>query len=292
MKRERNVEVGNSEFSASFNLHFSIQHPAFSISPMLPDLKLLIQLQDLDSAGERLRRRMADIPAPQAALDSRLAGLTEAVAGVKERVATSQASRRDIEKDLAAVQTRLSKYKGQLMEVKTNKEYHAMQTEITAAEALVRREEDRLLERMEEAETFAAELKASEAVLKSGQTEAARGRQQMETDRTATEQELEKTNAERAQAAASVSPGVLALFERVSKHRKGLAVSEARDGLCTQCHVRLRPQVYNELRRNESVMQCESCSRILFFATPVVSAPGAAPAPDKEAESAPAEPGS
>ena len=173
------------------------------------------------------------------------------------------------------------------MEVKTNKEYHAMQTEITAAEGVVRREEDRLLERMEEAETLAAELKAAEAALKSGQTELTRSRQQMATDQTTTEQDLEKTSAERVQIAASVSPGVLALFERVSKHRKGLAMSEARDGLCTQCHVRLRPQVYNELRRNESVMQCESCSRILFFVAPVSSL-----AQTPEAQSAPAEPGS
>jgi hypothetical protein len=101
-----------------------------------------------------------------------------------------------------------------------------------------------------------------------------------------TELDLEKANAERAQVAASVSPDTLALFERVSKHRKGLAMSEAREGLCTQCHVRLRPQVYNELRRNESVMQCESCSRILYFVAPAVAASAAA-----EPESAPAEPG-
>jgi predicted nucleic acid-binding Zn-ribbon protein len=256
---------------------------------MLPDLKLLIRLQELDSAAERLRRRMADLPAAQAALNAQLADLTGAVASVKERTSASQAARRDIEKDLAAVQARLNKYKDQLMEVKTNKEYHAMQTEITAAEALVRREEDRLLERMEEAETFAAELKAAEAALKSGQAQLKGSLQQMETDRVDTEQDLEKTSAERAQVAAAVSVGVLALFERVSKHRKGLAMSEARDGLCTQCHVRLRPQVYNELRRNESVMQCESCSRILFFlAAPGVSPPASTP----EARSAPAEPGS
>ena len=153
---------------------------------MLPDLKFLIRLQELDSAAERLRRRMADLPAAQAALETRLANLTAAVAGVKERIAASQTSRRDTEKDLAAVQARLSKYKDQLMEVKTNKEYHAMQTEITAAETLVRREEDRLLERMEEAELFAAELKAAEAALKSGQSELKGSLQQMETDRVAT----------------------------------------------------------------------------------------------------------
>jgi predicted nucleic acid-binding Zn-ribbon protein len=254
---------------------------------MLPDLKFLIQLQELDSNAERLRRRMADLPAAQAALDSRLAELTGTVASVKERIAASQASRREIEKDLAAVQTRLSKYRDQLMEVKTNKEYHAMQHEITAAETVVRREEDRLLEQMEEAETLAAQLKAAEAALKAGQADVTRSRQQMETDRTTTEQDLEKTNTERARVAGSISPAVLALFERVSKHRKGLAMSEARDGLCTQCNVRLRPQVYNELRRNESVMQCESCSRILYFV-----AAAAAPAPSPEPQSAPAEPGS
>ncbi len=269
---------------------FSIQHSAFSIQhfPMLPDLKLLIQLQDLDSAAERLRRRMADIPAAQAALDARLADLTGAVASVKERIATSQASRRDIEKDLAAVQTRLSKYKGQLMEVKTNKEYHAMQTEITAAEEVVRREEDRLLERMEEAETLAAELKAAEAALKTGQTDLVRSRQQMDADRTTTEQDLERPTPSARRSPRACRLATLALFERVSKHRKGLAMSEAREGLCTQCHVRLRPQVYNELRRNESVMQCESCSRILYFVAPAV----AATAPAAESEPAPAEPGS
>jgi uncharacterized protein len=253
---------------------------------MLPDLKLLIKLQELDSAAERLRRRMADIPGAQAALDARLAELKGAVASVKERISASQTARRDIEKDLAAVQTRLSKYKDQLMEVKTNKEYHAMQTEIASAETVVRREEDRLLERMEEAETLAAALKTAEAALKSGEAEVTRSRQEMDAERTATERDLSKTLDERAQVAASVSAGVLALFERVSQHRKGLAMSEARDGLCTQCHVRLRPQVYNELRHNQSVMQCESCSRILFFVPPAV------PAPVAEEQSSPAEPGS
>ena len=95
----------------------------------------------------------------------------------------------------------------------------------------------------------------------------------MDAERTASERDLAKTLDERAQVAAGVSAGVLALFERVSQHRKGLAMSEARDGLCTQCHVRLRPQVYNELRHNQSVMQCESCSRILFFVPPAVPTP-------------------
>jgi uncharacterized protein len=54
----------------------------------------------------------------------------------------------------------------------------------------------------------------------------------------------------------------------VAHGRKGIAVAEARDGLCSVCHVRLRPQIYNEVRRNESLHQCESCTRILYYAAP------------------------
>ena len=43
---------------------------------------------------------------------------------------------------------------------------------------------------------------------------------------------------------------------------------EARDAICTICHVRLRPQVFNNVRRNDSIIQCDSCQRILYFAQP------------------------
>jgi predicted nucleic acid-binding Zn-ribbon protein len=251
---------------------------------VLSDLQSLIELQELDLTAERLRRRIADFPASLAAIDGRLTDLTTAVAAIKERMSASQTARREIEKDLAAVQGRLSKYKDQLMEVKTNKEYHAMQTEISTAEQLVRQQEDRLLDRMEEAETQAAELKSAEAALKDGQMQSARERQELEAERTAAENDLGKTAAARAALAARLAPQALALFEHVSKHRRGLAMSEAREGHCMQCHVRLRPQVYNDVRRNETLIQCESCSRILYFvpapapdAQPTASAPAAEP---------------
>ena len=249
---------------------------------MLADLQSLIELQDLDLTAERLRRRIADFPAALAAIDSRLTELTAAVAAVKDRMSASQTARREIEKDLAAVQGRLSKYKDQLMEVKTNKEYHAMQTEIGTAEQLVRQHEDRLLERMEEAETQAADLKAAETALKAGTAQAVSDRQALEAERASADAELTRTAAQRASVAGRISPAALTLFEHVSRHRKGLAMSEARDGHCTQCHVRLRPQVYNDVRRNESLIQCESCSRILYFVP--------APAAEAQPSPAPAEP--
>jgi predicted nucleic acid-binding Zn-ribbon protein len=226
-------------------------------------------------SAERLRRRIADLPSMQAALEARIAERTGAVSEVKERIAANRAARQEIEKDLSAVQTRLSKYKDQLMAVKTNKEYQAMQTEIGVAEQSVRSQEDRLLERMEETDTLAAELKSAEAALKMEQGDVTRDRQALDAERTRDEQDLQQITTDRAQVAAALSGAALALFEHVAKHRKGLALSEARDGHCTQCHVRLRPQVYNDVRRNDGLIQCESCSRILYF----VPAPATSTAP-------------
>jgi predicted nucleic acid-binding Zn-ribbon protein len=232
---------------------------------MNADLQHLIHLQELDLAAERTRRRIADLPAARAALEDRISQRTAAVDAVKQRIATNQAARRELEKDLAAVQARLSKFKNQLMEVKTNKEYQAMQKEMSVAEQEISEHETRLLERMVDADGLAAELKAAETALKADQAEVARELTTLEAERDQAERVLQRTTEERTGVAARVSSEALAVFDRVAHGRKGLALAEARDGLCTVCHVRLRPQVFNEVRRNDSLIQCESCGRILYF---------------------------
>jgi uncharacterized protein len=230
-----------------------------------PDLQHLIRLQQLDVEIDSARRRITEIPAIQQAMDERLAAQTAAVEGVKQRLAASQSARREIENEVASVQTRLSKYKGQLTEVKTNKEYQAMQKEITTAEETVRSHEDRVLERMEETENLTRDLKAAEAELKRQQGEIAAERTALEAEAGELRKKAEQTAVERTDVAKALSPPALKLFEHVSRQRKGLAVAEARDGICTVCHVRLRPQVFNEVRRAENLIQCESCLRILYF---------------------------
>ena len=240
---------------------------------MLPDLQHLIHLQELDSAAERSRKRIADIPAIQQSLEARSAARAAEVQAVKDRIAATGASRRDIEKDVAGVQARLSKYKEQLMAVKTNKEYTAMQHEIATAEGLVRSHEDRLLDLMEMGEKEAADLKAAEAAMKSEQADLARQQRELDAERETQEGELRRLSADRDTVAAQVSREAMAIYVRVAHGRRGVALAEARDGLCSVCHVRMRPQTFNEVRRNDGIHQCESCTRILYYIQPAAAAP-------------------
>lgn len=226
-----------------------------------------------------MRRRIAEIPALQDAMAARLADQHAAVAAIRQRLADNQTARRDIEKDVAAVQTRLSRYKDQLMEVKTNKEYQAMQHEIATAQDSIRAHEDRILEGMEEAETLNAELKTAEAELKRQEAAVSAERTVLDAETGALQKQADEKQGGRAAIAAHVSAQALRLFDHVAKQRKGQALAAARDGICTVCHVRLRPQVFNEVRRNESLIQCESCLRILYFVP--AAAPESATSPSR-----------
>ena len=123
----------------------------------------------MDTQAADARKAQTSIPETQQALDQKLEGARSTVAAAKDKQAANQADRRALEKDLAALNTRLSRYKDQLMEVKTNREYTAMQHEIETAQGEVKRLEDQMLEKMLEADELAAGLKAAEAALKTAE---------------------------------------------------------------------------------------------------------------------------
>jgi predicted nucleic acid-binding Zn-ribbon protein len=235
---------------------------------MNPDLTRLIRLQQLETAADEARRKIADHPARTQALDARLQTARDVVGGIKARLAAAADKRRAEEKEVAGVQTRLAKYKDQLLEVKTNREYTAMLHEIEAAQNDIRTREDRILEIMMETDELNAAIKTSEAELKAAEKDVAAERALLDAETARMQSEIERTTAERKKLVADIDRHVLSIFETTAKGRKGVAVAEARDGLCTICHVRLRPQVFNEVRKNESIIQCDSCRRILYFAGP------------------------
>lgn len=232
---------------------------------MHADLERLIALQQLDSSIYAAERQLADEPARLAALDLRLDGARQTVATIKERAAASQALRREIDKDIALHQGRLSKFRDQSMAVKTNQEYHAIQHEIAFAQTEIKKHEDRMLEQMMEADEVAAALKAAEAELVATQQAVTAEKRDIAAEHDSLRKQVDALKGERLALVSAVSPQAQSTFNLVARRRNGIAIAEAKDGICTVCHVRLRPQVFNTVRRNEAVIQCDSCQRILYF---------------------------
>ena len=244
---------------------------------MLADLERLIELQAIETRAADAARVMAEAPSRIAALDALLQAATAEVDAAKHALADSQTARRTIDKDLAVVQQRQSKYKDQLMEVKTNPEYHAMQHQIAAAAAEVGRYEEHILINMLEADEISARLKQAEAALKAAHAKVSADRASIEQQVTAQQAVLAECNASRAGVVAAMNdPGMLDTFARIVKVR-GTAVARAVGERCTVCQVRLRPAVFVSVVRNDQIVQCDSCQRILFFVPPKPADAAAAP---------------
>jgi hypothetical protein len=235
---------------------------------MSPDLDRLIKLQQLESAIEEARRSIAAHPARLQDADTRLDTVRRALEDARQKLKLNQDARRTLEKDAAVFQTRLSKFKDQLSEVKTNREYQAIQKEMEVAQGELRAAEDKVLDRMVEADGLTAEVKQRETALASQQKAIEAEKNKLGVELTSTEQALSGATAARTELLAQTEPRLVALFEHVMRARKGVAVCAAADGHCTICHVRLRPQVFQEVRRNDSIIQCDSCQRILYYVPP------------------------
>ena len=236
---------------------------------MSPDLERLIQLQRLDTAIDEARRRVAAHPQRLQDADQRLAEAQAVLDHAKQQLKASQDARRECEKEAAVFQGRLTKFKDQLSAVKTNREYQAMQVEIETAQRELAAAEEKVIERMVEADGLAAEIKAAEKTFAARQKEIDAEKKALNDELAAVEATLQEKTASRAAVVAAISPSLISLFEQVAKARKGIAIAEAtREGLCAACHVRIRPQVFQDVRRNDQVIQCASCNRILYYIPP------------------------
>jgi uncharacterized protein len=242
---------------------------------MHADLEKLIALQQAEVELRRVKGQLADVPRVRAELDARLASERGRLEAARAALVDSQKARKQHEGALQDLEAKRSKYKGQLMEVKTNKEYTAMLHEIEGVEREIRDREDHVLAEMERAESLAGEVKAEEGLFKALEEKARSEGLALQSRESALEEERKRLQAARDATAATVPEDAMALFQRVARLR-GVAVAEARDDMCQLCHVKLRPQLYVDLKRNESLVPCAHCGRILYY---VPTAPAVVPGP-------------
>jgi uncharacterized protein len=229
-----------------------------------PDLRNLIALQDIELQIVGLQKEAFDIPNKIQNFEAELQHIKEAY---EERVAHMKEMsnrKRTLEGQVDLIRTKLSRLKDQLMAVKTNKEYTAMLHEIQMAEEQIRAEEDKILDVMEETEGKEKDLRDSEQAMLRRSAELQESIRKTNESAPLLEADLAKLRNEKAQMESHVEAELLARYRRIADARKGVALAEAKDELCSVCHVRIRPQMYAELLRTENIHACDSCSRILF----------------------------
>lgn len=235
---------------------------------MAPEVKLAIRLQELDTRIEELRREIVALPKHIAEVERTLESHVRKVEADRAALAANQRDRRHLELEVQSEEQKLARLKDQSMQAKTNEQLWAFQHEIQYVENRIRQLEDRILDMMAESERLEQALKAAEVALAAERKQVEAEKQQAQQRSEEARKLLEVLTRERHQTASALPPALYKNYERIRKLRKGIAVAEVVDGRCTACHVVLRLQFYQDLRRGEQVMFCESCGRILYYNPP------------------------
>lgn len=239
---------------------------------MHPDLERLIELQIVDTTISHLNAEIALLPKKIAAIETKLNAAKVHVERVKTAMQAGDKAKRGHESEIQAQQQKISKYKDQSLNVKTNPEYKALLQEIQFAEQAIKGFEDKILEVMIDADARKDELKAAENELKSETAEIEREKEQARQITARDQAELVDMNGKRDELRAGISPDVLAHYDRVSKFRgTGLAVEKA--GMCMGCRVYLRPQVLQHVHTNSEIIYCDQCQRVLYSEAAAVAPP-------------------
>jgi predicted nucleic acid-binding Zn-ribbon protein len=235
---------------------------------MLPALSVLIELQALDSAIDAARKRLAEIPALEKSGSQQVAAATAGLDAAKAAANESAAARKLAEKDVAAIDARLSKFEDHKAAVKTNDEFHALQREVAASQEQKGVLEEKVLELMMEADTLAAKVKDAEGVLAGAKKALDAMRATHAAEKTALEGKVAELVAERTKVATGLDKPTFTKYEQLLKGRRGVAIARMEGELCMACHIAMRPAVAARVRKNEELLTCDNCQRILYYVQP------------------------
>jgi predicted nucleic acid-binding Zn-ribbon protein len=125
--------------------------------------------------------------------------------------------------------------------------------------------EDELLILLERREEFEARAKEAEAVADALRASVERVASEAAAELGTVSAALEEERRKRADLAASVDPELLALYEDLRVHKKGVGAAALVDGVCQGCHERLSSVELDKVRHTGDVPRCEYCRRILVL---------------------------
>ncbi|TMB16396.1 MAG: hypothetical protein E6J71_16415 [Deltaproteobacteria bacterium] len=232
---------------------------------MATQIELLADLQIVDQSLRAKTLEVAEGEARAAALEEAIRAQNTAATKVREEVAGLAAKQRDLEARLTAAETKMKDRRMRITRIRNDKELGLAKREIDLLKEETSTVETELVSIMEEGETASARLTGLETELARLTTtrdgEAADQREKFAH----LAAEIERERARRSELVQTVDSDLRRKYELIFSRRGGVAVVEIRGGICQGCRMRVPPQLFNEIQRNQHVILCPSCQRILFW---------------------------
>lgn len=232
---------------------------------MQKGLQLLIELQEIEKKAEAVHRRKARAPQQIAQLEEELRSAETQKVQQQEMLENTRKLRGQLEREVEDLERRITRSRQKLLEVKSNREYQALLKEIDDIQELIRDREDQILDRMERAERLQAALTEQEKVAERARQRLEKEGAELNKEQEKADTQIEELNRQKQELNSQIPERLLEQYQFLKAHRGGIAVAPVKHGTCQICHMNLPPQLYIDLQRDEQLLQCPACQRIIYW---------------------------
>lgn len=225
----------------------------------------MVEMQGLDTQIFRLKRDLESIPEEMKKMEDEFKEKTSNLKKMEDSVKALQLKRKEKELDLGTKEGTIKKQQVQLYQVKTNKEYTALEQEIARIRADNSVLEEDVIKILDQIDTENQRISKEKEFLKSEETHLNEEKKKKSGEVKRIEAELVRLNTERTALAVKIDKSILPKYERIIKNKDGLAVVSVANEVCQGCFRILPPQVINEIRMKSDLIFCDNCARILYI---------------------------
>lgn len=233
---------------------------------MLPIIEKLLVLQDRDRRLNRVRAELGAVPGQRLLLQSKASKAATEFDTAKKRTQQVESDRKKLELEVDTLKDRIGKVRAQQNETRSNDQYKAYQHQIETSEGEISKLEDQQLTLMEQGEGASKELAEATKVATSLKAETDRQLADLASREENLNRELQAAISAREQAASTIDdPQTLSKYNRALKMKGDNVVVGVGGGVCGGCHMKLPTQSVVSAKGQAEIVNCPSCSRLLYF---------------------------
>jgi len=235
-------------------------------------LKLIIELQELDTAIVSIADNIALLPRKLAQFEDPLKEASTLFESIKKKSETLNKKKHDKDLELDEVQDKIDKLKTRSNDIKTNKEYEAHRKEIETFEKNIYKIEDDILVLMEAIEAFAGDVQKEEEKVKSAEENFKIQGKLIEEEKIKLNSEIDICKAKRDDFATRIDKNIYDQYMQKFERLGGLAVVQVENEICLGCNTNIPPQLYNDIKETSKTYTCYYCKRFLYYQEPPAAA--------------------
>jgi len=242
---------------------------------MNQNLQNVLELQDALTSLREAEQRLHGIPEWMTELHQEHTARKAEIDRLEETAAEAARQRRAAESAVQDAQEKLKKYQQQINKVSTQREYGALLQEIDTVKGTIATSEGTAFTALDQQEKADKELETLRESFRDLQERYAAEMTRWEAEKPGVARQVEQLKGRIAEIKQRLSRQVTSQFERILDRYPGGATApvrpierpgqKQREWHCSACNYRVRPQVVVEIRNGDSLVQCDSCKRILFF---------------------------